>query len=131
MYIPRCSYDLLEAGKLNFYTVPGQHSSLLQPHMHRCTRDAVVQPQCWFLLYAEQLNGSCPATDSPVMLTTYCVITPFLSSGGGGCHLSMRAVEFTSVAERDVTNPGTADLRMRENWNNTQGFANTWQACAI
>ena len=64
-------------------------------------------------------NGSCLATDSPVMLTTYFLITPFLSSGGGGCHLSVRAVEFTGVAERDDTIPGTAHLRMKENWNNT------------
>ena len=46
---------------------------------------------------------------------------PFLSSGGGGCYLSVRAVEFTGVTERDDINPGTVDLRMKENWNNTQG----------
>ena len=31
----------------------------------------------------------------------------------------MRAVEFTGVAERDATIPGTALSRMKENWNNT------------
>ena len=71
------------------------------------------------------MYGSYPATDSPMMLTTYCVITPFLSVGGG-CHFS---VEFTGVAERDATNPGTVHLRMKENWNNTHEYISpnsTW-----